>query len=178
MILDLSVLINSSKLSVLNNQNHHYSQIEHKSAIALGSNLGDSFTILQQACATLAKTENIELISRSSWYKTKPIGPPQPDYLNGCVVVKTSLSPLQLLNCLGKIEQKFGRERKIRWGARTLDLDIILYDDLILNTPQLEIPHPRMRERAFVLNPLAEIAPDWIEPVTGETILQLNQKIR
>ncbi len=164
-------------LSVLKNQNLNCSEIEHKSAIALGSNLGDSFTILQQTCATLANTEKIELIARSSWYKTKPIGPVQPDYLNGCVIIKTSLSPLELLNCLWKIEQQFGRERKIKWGARTLDLDIILYDDLILNTPQLKIPHPHMKERAFVLNPLAQIAPNWIEPITGKTILKLNQII-
>ena len=151
--------------------------MEHQSAIALGSNLGDSFTILEQGCETLAKTEGIELIACSRWYQTKPIGPPQPDYLNGCVVVKTKLLPLELLKSLWGIEQQFGRERKERWGARTLDLDIILYDDLILNTPDLQIPHPRMRERAFVLTPLAEIAPDWVEPVTGDTIAELEQRV-
>ena len=152
-------------------------KIEHQSAIALGSNLGDSLTILQQACASLANTEDIELIACSKWYQTKPIGPPQPDYLNGCVLVKTTLLPLELLKSLWRIEQQFGRERKQRWGARTLDLDMILYDDLILNTPDLQIPHPRMRERAFVLTPLAEIAGDWIEPVTGATIAELENRL-
>lgn len=150
---------------------------DHQSAIALGSNLGDSLTILQQACANLANQPGVELIACSRWYQTKPVGPPQPDYLNGCVLVKTKLEPLQLLKCLLTIEQKFGRERKERWGARTLDLDIILYDNLIIDLPTLQIPHPRMKERAFVLIPLAEIAPDWLEPVTGSTILELKQQL-
>jgi 2-amino-4-hydroxy-6-hydroxymethyldihydropteridine diphosphokinase len=174
MINDLNLLINNP-VPLLTDQPHDC-WTEHRSAIALGSNLGDSLTILQQACASLAETEGIELISCSSWYQTQPIGPPQPDYLNGCVLVKTKLSPLDLLKCLWQIEQQFGRERKERWGARTLDLDIILYDNLIMNNPDLQIPHPRMRERAFVLIPLAEIAPNWLEPVTGEKIIDLKNK--
>ncbi len=150
---------------------------EHKSAIALGSNLGDSLANLEQACTALNNCQGINIIARSSWHKTKPIGPPQPDYLNGCILVKTILSPENLLNNLQQIEQDFGRERTIKWGARTLDLDIILYDDLIIKKPSLQIPHPHMRERAFVLQPLAEIAPDWIEPVTGETIKNLSEKL-
>lgn len=175
MINDLNPLIKSTVPQLSNQPDDCLT--EHQSAIALGSNLGDSLTILQQACASLAKIEGIELIACSSWYQTKPIGPPQPDYLNGCVLVKTKLSPVELLKCLWQIEQQFGRKRKERWGARTLDLDIILYDDLIMDTADLQIPHPRMRERAFVLIPLAEIAPDWLEPVTGKRIIDLKNKL-
>ena len=146
-------------------------------AIALGSNLGDSLAILENAVKILAQTPGISLISRSSWYQTKPIGPPQPDYLNGCVTAKVTISPEILLENLLTIERQFGRVRQEKWGPRTLDLDLILYGDLILNTPKLQLPHPRMRERAFVLVPLAEIAPDWVEPVTKLTMIKLRQKI-
>jgi 2-amino-4-hydroxy-6-hydroxymethyldihydropteridine diphosphokinase len=87
------------------------------------------------------------------------------------------LSPQKLLDTLLNIEQEFGRVRQKHWGPRTLDLDILLFDDLILETPDLQIPHPRMTQRAFVLVPLAEIAPDWIEPVSREPISQLLQKL-
>ncbi len=147
------------------------------SAIALGSNLGDSEKTLNQAIITLNDTEGIEIVNHSQWYQTKPIGPPQPDYLNGCALIRTILNPEELLRTLLKIEQEFGRERKERWGARTLDLDIIFYGDLILNTSELEIPHPRMRERTFVLEPLAEIYPHWRDPVTGLTVSQLWAKL-
>ncbi len=142
-------------------------------AIALGSNLGDTLTILNNAVNKIANIAEIVLISRSTWHQTKPIGPPQPDYLNGCITIKTTLLPEDLLQCLFDIEQEFGRERKERWGARTLDLDIILYDDLIIDTPNLQIPHPRMKERLFVLMPLTEIACNWVDPLTKLTISQL-----
>lgn len=149
----------------------------HKSAIALGSNLGDSINILDNAVKMLAKTSGIDLIACSKWHKTKPIGPPQPDYFNGCVIVGTNLTPAILLENILNIEQQFGRVRREKWGPRTLDLDIILYDNLILNKPNLQIPHPRMRERAFVLMPLAEIAPDWLDPVTQLTVSELLKKL-
>jgi 2-amino-4-hydroxy-6-hydroxymethyldihydropteridine diphosphokinase len=142
-------------------------------AIALGSNLGDSLKILNNAVDKIANTTGIDLISRSTWHKTKPIGSPQPDYLNGCITIKTRLLPEDLLGCLLYIEQEFGRERGERWGARTLDLDIILYGDSIIHSATLEIPHPRMRERLFVLMPLTEIASNWVDPVTKLTISQL-----
>lgn len=148
-----------------------------KCAIALGSNLGDSKQILNQALEILSQTSEIELISHSSWYETVPVGPPQPNYVNGCATLETELLPENLLKILLKIEQQFGRIRQERWGPRILDLDILLYDDLILEMQNLTIPHPRMNERAFVLVPLAEIAPHWIEPLSGQTILQLSQAI-
>jgi 2-amino-4-hydroxy-6-hydroxymethyldihydropteridine diphosphokinase len=148
-----------------------------KCAIALGSNLGDSKQILNQALELLSQTSGIELISHSSWYETVPVGPPQPNYVNGCAILETELLPEDLLQILLKIEQQFGRIRQERWGPRILDLDILLYGDLILEMPNLTIPHPRMNERAFVLVPLAEIAAHWIEPISRQTILQLSQAI-
>lgn len=144
-----------------------------KCAIALGSNLGDSRTTLETAVATLANMPEITLLTRSSWYQTKAVGPPQPDYINGCAVLQVKMPPQTLLETLLTVEAQFGRVRRERWGARTLDLDLLLYDDLILDTPTLTLPHPRMRERAFVLVPLAEIAPDWLDPGSQKAIAQL-----
>lgn len=148
-----------------------------KSAIGLGSNLGNSQATLEAALETLNRTPGITVKTRSSWYKTAPIGPSQPDYLNACALLDVQLNPQELLKTLLAIEDEFGRVRKERWGARTLDLDLLLFDDLILETPELQIPHPRMTQRAFVLVPLAEIAPDWIEPVLGEAIALLVEKV-
>jgi 2-amino-4-hydroxy-6-hydroxymethyldihydropteridine diphosphokinase len=146
-------------------------------AIALGSNLGDSRAILEQALHILDQTARISVKSHSSWYQTEPIGPPQPDYINGCTILEVQLTPEEILTILLNIEQQFGRIRRERWGARTLDLDILFFDDLILETSALQIPHPRMRERAFVLVPLAEIAPNWIDPVSEKTINQLLEMV-
>ncbi|MFN6531432.1 2-amino-4-hydroxy-6-hydroxymethyldihydropteridine diphosphokinase [Nostoc sp. ChiSLP03a] len=148
-----------------------------RSAVSLGSNIGDSKTILSAAIEALAQTPGIVLEARSHWYQTKAVGPPQPDYLNGCVILQVEILPQQLLEILLEIEQQFGRVRQERWGPRTLDLDLLLYDDIILDTPNLQIPHPRMRDRAFVLVPLAEIAPDWIEPVSGCVIKELLKEV-
>lgn len=147
------------------------------SAIALGSNLGDSRSILESALEILDQTLGITLKAQSSWYQTAPVGPPQPDYLNGCALLEVQLTPQKLLSTLLKIEVQFGRVRQERWGPRTLDLDLLLFDDLILNLPNLQLPHPHLTERAFVLVPLAEIAPDWIEPISGKAIAQLVQRV-
>lgn len=146
-------------------------------AIALGSNLGDSRQNLEQAIIQLEQVPEITVNGVSHWYETLPVGPTQPNYLNGCAILTTTLFPLELLDTLLAIENHFGRVRQERWGARTLDLDLLLYDDLVLDTPRLQLPHPRMVERAFVLVPLAEIAADWIEPITGSAIAHLKDTI-
>jgi 2-amino-4-hydroxy-6-hydroxymethyldihydropteridine diphosphokinase len=147
-------------------------------AIGLGSNLGDSRSILAGAIDRLQTHPQIELTAVSSWYRTAPIGPPQPDYLNGCATLYTSLTPFDLLNTLHAIEAEFGRVRQEVWGARTLDLDLLLYDDRIIDLPTLQLPHPRMIDRAFVLVPLAEIAPNWLEPRSADSIATLCHKLQ
>jgi 2-amino-4-hydroxy-6-hydroxymethyldihydropteridine diphosphokinase len=146
-------------------------------AIALGSNMGNSRAIVSAALETLAQTPGISLQARSSWYQTQAVGPPQPDYINGCALLRVQIPPQVLLETLLLVENKFGRVRSVYWGPRSLDLDLLLYDDLILSTPTLVLPHPRLRERAFVLVPLAEIAPNWVEPVSGKAIAQLVQAV-
>lgn len=149
----------------------------NRSAIALGSNLGDRSSILTAAVETLAQTPGIILKVTSSWYQTKAVGPPQPDYLNGAAILQVEMTPQALLAALLAIESKFGRIRTQHWGARSLDLDLLLYDDLILDTPELQIPHPRMCDRAFVLVPLAEIAPNLIEPISQREIKELVKQV-
>jgi len=140
-------------------------------AIALGSNLGDSLAIVQAAIERLDTFPEVEIGKVSRWYRTKAITldpeSSQPDYINGCAILATTLMPQALLTLLLDMEIQFGRERRERWGARTLDLDLLLYADYVLDTPHLTIPHPRMVDRAFVLLPLTEIAADWIHPLTG-----------
>jgi 2-amino-4-hydroxy-6-hydroxymethyldihydropteridine diphosphokinase len=142
-------------------------------AIALGSNLGDSPSILEQALEALNQSESVRVIRRSSWYRSAPIGPVQPDYVNGCALLEVALAPEALLDLLQATENRFGRVRAERWGPRTLDLDLILYGAQRVATERLEVPHPRMAERAFVLLPLAEIAADWIDPVSGRPVGEL-----
>ncbi len=146
-------------------------------AIALGSNLGDSRAIVESALKTLAHTPGFTLLRQSPFYQTAAVGPPQPDYINACALCATNLEPHAVLSALLQIEHAFGRIRRERWGARLLDLDLLLYDDRVLDSPDLQIPHPRLIERAFVLVPLADIAPDWVEPVSGQAIAQLAQQV-
>jgi 2-amino-4-hydroxy-6-hydroxymethyldihydropteridine diphosphokinase len=129
--------------------------------IALGSNLGDRAAMLRGALVSLRRGANVRIVAESSVSETAPVGgPEQPDYLNMVVAVETALAPEALLaRCLA-IEAEHGRVRRERWGARTLDLDLLCYGEVELKTAQLTLPHPRMRERAFVLVPLAEIAPE------------------
>jgi len=146
-------------------------------AIALGSNLGDRRAHLQFAIDRLR--DFLQNIRVSKFIDTEPFDVPdtQPDYLNAVVVGETSLSPEDVLARLLAIERERGRERPSVRAARTLDLDLILYGDLATSTPELEIPHPRFRERAFVLEPLAEIAPGIVDPVTGKTIQKLAREL-
>lgn len=146
-------------------------------AIALGSNLGDSRTILMAAIDQLSQDPKIKLQATSHWYQTAAVGPPQPDYLNGCVSILTTYSPEVLLEKLLAIESQFGRVRRERWGPRTLDLDVLLFGQSVIQTPTLTVPHPYLHERAFVLAPLAEICPGWIHPVLKRTIAELAKAV-
>jgi 2-amino-4-hydroxy-6-hydroxymethyldihydropteridine diphosphokinase len=147
-------------------------------AIALGSNLGDREDTLTAAAAQLAAL--LDRFTLSSRHDTAPVGvpDPQPRYLNAAGVGFTRLGPRELLARLHDIERAFGRERSVPNASRTLDLDVVLYGDLVVNEPGLAIPHPRFRERAFVLAPLAEVAPDMIDPVTGRTVRDLEAALR
>jgi 2-amino-4-hydroxy-6-hydroxymethyldihydropteridine diphosphokinase len=131
--------------------------------IALGGNVGDVRDTFRKAIANICGMTQAALIARSSDYVTPPWGEEKQDrFINACIEIDTALDPHALLFTLHKIEKKFGRERakETRWGPRTLDLDIIAYDDVKLDKPELTLPHPRLFERAFVLVPLVEIAPD------------------
>jgi 2-amino-4-hydroxy-6-hydroxymethyldihydropteridine diphosphokinase len=142
-------------------------------AIALGSNLGDRERYLREAAAVVGGfIANLQL---SSFHDTAPVGVgEQPTFLNAAAVGETALSPRDLLGRLLAVEQQFGRARPHPGAARTLDLDLILYGNAVIDeAPALIVPHPRFRERAFVLAPLAEVAPDWCDPVSGKTVLEL-----
>lgn len=150
----------------------------HAVAIALGSNLGDREASLAFGLSALPGF--ITNLRQSRWHDTAPFGvsPDQPRYLNGVVVGETSLDPRALLDRLLAIEDAAGRVRTSPMAPRTLDLDLILFGDKKIEEPGLTVPHPRFRERLFVLEPLAEVAPDWIDPVTGLTISALLQRAR
>lgn len=147
--------------------------------LGLGSNLGDRQKELDFAVGRLKEHPHIKLVRVATCLETDPVGYlDQGKFLNTAVEVETTLTPRKLLAVLQQIEQEAGRVRTIRWGPRTLDIDIILYDNLVLDDPDLTIPHPRMRERAFVLLPLNEITPDMPVPPGGQTVRQLLNQLQ
>ncbi len=150
----------------------------HSVYIGFGSNIGDRLTHIQNAIHALSKTEGITLEKISSVYKTDPVGyEAQAQFLNGVAAIQTHLPPLSLLHALKNIETAIGRQHRIRWGPREIDLDILVYGDLCLQTEKLVIPHPEMHRRRFVLAPLAEIAPDVVHPVFQETVQTLLERL-
>ena len=144
--------------------------------LGLGSNLGDREAMLRAAIAALEATPGVRVTAISSLYETPPWGPvPQGPYLNACVGIATSLSARKVLELSLAIERDHGRERAVRWGPRTLDIDVLLYGQEAIDEEGLIVPHPRMAERAFVLVPLAEIAPELL--VGGETIAAILNNV-
>lgn len=128
--------------------------------LSLGSNMGDRFRFLKRAVENLNKA-GVDVLKSSSVYETSPVGyTDQPDFLNAVLKVRTFYSPYQLLSVVQKVEKDLGRKRDIRWGPRTIDVDILLYDNVSISEEHLTIPHPEMLKRAFVLVPLREICPD------------------
>ena len=151
----------------------------HTTYIALGSNIGDSETYLNEAVEKIGQIPTCTVEKVSSYLVTEPYGvTDQPDFLNACLKMRTLLYPEELLKELNRIEKEAGRERIIHWGPRTLDLDILLYDDIVLEEDDLGIPHVEMHKRSFVLEPLAEIAPYKRHPVYGKTVREMLEEIQ
>ena len=148
--------------------------------IALGANLGDRKQTLEEAVARLARCTGVRLVACSRWHETRPIGGPggQGAFLNGAAVIEASLSPELLLAQMDSIEAALGRDRRERWAARTLDLDLLLYGERVLHRPDVTVPHPRMAFRRFVLEPAAEVAPGMIHPELGWSIARLYEHLQ
>ena len=139
--------------------------------IGLGSNIGDREEFIEQAVFLLEKNPNISVTRRSTNYETEAEGGgEQPPFINAAVEIKTTLPPLKLFELTQEIEAALGREKDVEWGPRTIDLDILLYDNQIVSEEKLQIPHPLMHERLFVLKPLKEIAPHALHPVLEKTV--------
>jgi len=145
----------------------------HLATLGLGANLGDRLRSLQAAVDLLAD-EGVHTVASSRVWETEPVGgpPDQPPYLNAVIRTETEAAPREVLAACNRVEGELGRTREVRWGSRTIDIDVLLYDDLIMNDPALTIPHPRMTERAFVVLPLLELDPDPVL-ADGTRILDL-----
>lgn len=142
-----------------------------RAALGLGANLGDAPAALQGAVDVLAATDGVRVVAVSAVHETAPVGgPEQPRYLNAVVVVETALAPVVLLAAAHRAEQAFGRTREVRWGPRTLDVDVLAIESVVSDDPALTLPHPRAHERAFVLVPWAEADPGAEIPGRGRVV--------
>ena len=145
--------------------------------LSIGSNLGDRINYINKAIEKL-KQNNIKIIKSSNIIETEPYGyKEQGKFLNMAVEIDSDLEPFELMKLISRIESELGRIRTVRWGPRVIDIDIIFYDSLIINEPDLKIPHPDMQNRFFVLKPLQEIAPDFVHPVLKKTITELLENL-
>jgi 2-amino-4-hydroxy-6-hydroxymethyldihydropteridine diphosphokinase len=153
---------------------------DQKAFIALGSNLDNPIQQCQKALQYLGQIKQTKILQVSSYYETEALKTSSqndiPDFINAVVLVKTGLTPQDLLIELLGIEQTMGRLRSQRWDPRLIDLDLIAYESLIIETPRLSLPHPGIPHRLFVLKPLAEISPNWQHPITGESVWTLINK--
>jgi 2-amino-4-hydroxy-6-hydroxymethyldihydropteridine diphosphokinase len=143
--------------------------------LAVGANLGNRSATLDQALAKISKLPQTQLLARSRWHETSPVGglEGQATFLNGAVLIDCQLSPQELLSHLQEIEISLGRERHERWDARTIDIDILLFGDTTIDAPELQIPHPRMSFRQFMLRPAVEIAGETVHPTSGWMLASL-----
>jgi 2-amino-4-hydroxy-6-hydroxymethyldihydropteridine diphosphokinase len=141
--------------------------------VGVGTNLGDRWAHLALAARALSAAPRVALVRASRVLDTAPLGPPQPRFLNAALEVETGLPPRRLLALLQEIERAALRRPAVRWGPRSLDLDLLLYGDLVLDEPGLTLPHPGLRARRFVLQPLAELCPALVVPGTGRTVAEL-----
>lgn len=147
-----------------------------RACISIGSNIGDRISNCKKALLELERVSKI--VKVSSFYETEPVGKEdQPEFINLAVIIETELIPKKLLSDLKQIENKLGRVRHEKWGPRTIDIDIIFYDNLIIKEDDLVIPHPRAHQRRFVLEPLCEIDPEFVHPELKSTISELLQKL-
>lgn len=150
----------------------------HTAYLSVGSNIGEKEQFLNNAVKKLDEDCNIKVTKVSKYIETEPYGNVEQDkFLNGCLEIRTLLTPDELLKKVYGIEQEEGRIRTLHWGPRTLDIDILLYDNEVIYTDDLKIPHPDMHNRMFVLEPLCEIAPFVIHPVLGKSVMRLKEKL-
>ncbi len=152
--------------------------MKYKAFIGIGSNLGVPAENCEKAICLLSASPGIEVVARSSLYESEPVGKTDQNwFVNTAVAIQTSLAPEALLDAIFEIEKAFGRERREKWGPRIIDLDLLAYEDRVLHSEALTLPHPEMTKRRFVLLPLSEFAGDYLHPIENKTIHRLLKEL-